>query len=153
MGLIGIGLVLVSIPVAFVMEKVSENVFGGVSGDIIGATNEVARAITLILIAIVLMVLMRIPALIMAGGKGKRMGLPTEKPLLPFLDKPLIDWVAEAVASAEKVSEFYVVVSTNTLQTEKHCKSMGWKVLRTDAKGYLNDLRQATGSKPEWVPS
>jgi len=33
-----------------------------------------------------------IPAFIMAGGKGSRMGLPTEKPLLPFLGKPLIDW-------------------------------------------------------------
>jgi GTP:adenosylcobinamide-phosphate guanylyltransferase len=50
---------------------------------------------------------MKVPALIMAGGKGKRMGLPVEKPLLPFLDKPLIDWVVEAVESAEKVSEFY----------------------------------------------
>src|SRR4030042_1869729 len=49
---------------------------------------------------------MRVPALIMAGGKGKRMGLPVEKPLLPFLGKPLIDWVVEAVAFAEKVSEF-----------------------------------------------
>jgi adenosylcobinamide-phosphate guanylyltransferase len=87
---------------------------------------------------------MIVPALIMAGGKGKRMGLPTEKPLLPFLDKPLIDWVAEAVAGAEKVSEFYVVVSPNTPLTEKHCKSMGWRVLCTDAKGYHNDLRQAT---------
>ncbi len=35
------------------MEKVSENVFGGVSGDMIGATNEVARAVTLILFAVV----------------------------------------------------------------------------------------------------
>jgi len=43
--------------VAFVMEKVAENVFGGVSGDMIGATNEVARAITLILIAGVLMLI------------------------------------------------------------------------------------------------
>ena len=40
---------------------------------------------------------MKVPALIMAGGKGKRMGLPVEKPLLPFLGKPLIDWVAEAL--------------------------------------------------------
>lgn len=87
---------------------------------------------------------MSIPALIMAGGKGKRMGLATEKPLLPFLGKPLIDWMAEAVAGAEKVSEFYVVVSSNTPLTEKHCSSMGWKVLCTDAKGYLSDLRQAT---------
>ena len=87
---------------------------------------------------------MSIPALIMAGGKGKRMGLPVEKPLLPFLGKPLIDWVAEAVASAQNVSEFYVVTSANTPQTEKHCQSKGWKVLRTDAKGYHNDLKQAT---------
>ena len=27
---------------------------------------------------------MKVPALIMAGGKGTRMGLPIEKPLLPF---------------------------------------------------------------------
>ena len=88
---------------------------------------------------------MKIPALIMAGGKGQRMGaLPVEKPLLPFLGKPLVDWVAEAVASAKNVSEFYVVSSPNTQETEKHCRQKGWKVLRTDAKGYHNDLKQAT---------
>jgi uncharacterized protein (TIGR00454 family) len=86
---------------------------------------------------------MRVPALIMAGGKGKRMGLPVEKPLLPFLGKPLIDWVVEAVASAEKVSEFYVVTSANTPETEKRCRSRGWNVLRTDAQGYHDDLKQA----------
>ena len=47
---------------------------------------------------------MKVPALIMAGGKGKRMGLSVEKPLLLFLGKPLLDWVVEAVASAEKIS-------------------------------------------------
>jgi adenosylcobinamide-phosphate guanylyltransferase len=79
----------------------------------------------------------------MAGGRGKRMGLTVEKPLLMFLGKPLVDWVAQAVADAGKVSEFYVVTSANTPETEKHCLSMGWKVLRTDAKGYHNDLKQA----------
>ena len=58
MGLVGVGIVLVSIPVAFVMKKVSEEVFGGVSGDMIGATNEVARAVTLVLFAIVLLVIL-----------------------------------------------------------------------------------------------
>jgi adenosylcobinamide-phosphate guanylyltransferase len=86
---------------------------------------------------------MRVPALIMAGGKGKRMGLAIEKPLLPFMGKPLLDWVVEAVQSAEKVSEFYVVTSGNTLETEKRCLSKGWKVLRTDAKSYHEDLKQA----------
>ena len=86
---------------------------------------------------------MKVPAVIMAGGKGKRMRLPVEKPLLPFLGKPLLDWVVESVALAEKVSEFYVVTSENTPETEKRCKSKGWKILRTDAKGYHNDLKQA----------
>ncbi len=87
---------------------------------------------------------MKVPALIMAGGKGTRMGLPVEKPLLPLLGKPLIDWVAKAVSSAQNISEFYVVTSANTPETEKHCQLRGWKVLRTDAKGYHNDLKQAT---------
>ncbi len=86
---------------------------------------------------------MKVPALIMAGGKGTRMGLPTEKPLLPLLGKPLIDWVAKAVESAKNVSEFYVVTSPNTPDTERHCQNRDWKVLRTDAKGYHNDLKQA----------
>lgn len=55
---IAVGLVLVSVPVALGMEKVSERIFGGVSGDMIGATNEVARAVTLILLAAVLAVIL-----------------------------------------------------------------------------------------------
>jgi adenosylcobinamide-phosphate guanylyltransferase len=87
---------------------------------------------------------LKVPALIMAGGKGKRIGFPIEKPLLPFLGRALVDWVVEAVSSADRVSEIYVVTSQNTPLTEAHCKSKGWKILRTDAKGYHNDLKQAT---------
>lgn len=86
---------------------------------------------------------MRVPALIMAGGKGKRMGLPIEKPLVSFLGKPLLDWVVEAVASAEKISEFYIVTSENTPETEKRCRIRGWNFLRTEALGYHSDLKQA----------
>ncbi len=91
-----------------------------------------------------------VPALIMAGGRGSRMGLSTEKPMLPFLGKPLLDWVVEAVLNAKKISEFYVITSTNTPKTEEHCKSMGWKVVHTDAKGYHDDLKQAV-SKLSWM--
>jgi adenosylcobinamide-GDP ribazoletransferase len=57
LAVISVALVFVSIPVALVMNKVSNNVFGGVSGDMIGATNEVARAVMLILFAVVLLVM------------------------------------------------------------------------------------------------
>jgi adenosylcobinamide-phosphate guanylyltransferase len=84
-----------------------------------------------------------INALIMAGGRGSRMGLPTEKPMLQFFGKPLLDWVIDAVLSAKKIQQFYVITSANTPKTEEHCRSMGWKLLRTDAKGYHDDLKQA----------
>ena len=93
---------------------------------------------------------MKVPCLIMAGGQGKRMGVSSEKPILPFLGKPMIEWVAEAVARAERVSEFYIVTSANTLETERHCQNKGWKILRTTAKGYHDDLREAV-SKLGWV--
>jgi adenosylcobinamide-phosphate guanylyltransferase len=79
----------------------------------------------------------------MAGGKGTRMDLPVEKPLLPFLGKPLIDWVVQAVKSAKKISELYVVTSPNTPETEKKCAKEGLKTIRTDGKGYHDDLKQA----------
>jgi GTP:adenosylcobinamide-phosphate guanylyltransferase len=80
---------------------------------------------------------MKVPALVMAGGKGSRMGIPNEKPLLPFIGKPLIDWVAKAIMDAEKVSEFYVITSSNTPNTEKHCQERGWRILHTDARGTI----------------
>jgi adenosylcobinamide-GDP ribazoletransferase len=57
LAVVSVALVFVSIPVALVMNRVSNNMFGGVSGDMIGATNEVARAVMLILFAVVLLVM------------------------------------------------------------------------------------------------
>lgn len=86
---------------------------------------------------------MKVPALIMAGGKGKRFHLKVEKPLAPFLGKPLINWVMEAVKSASKISDVYVVTSPNTLETEEKCLREGLKVIRTDGENYHHDLKQA----------
>jgi adenosylcobinamide-GDP ribazoletransferase len=48
------GLVVIGVAVLFglFMEQVGKAVFGGVSGDMIGATNEAARAVTLVLVAV-----------------------------------------------------------------------------------------------------
>ncbi len=86
---------------------------------------------------------MKVPALIMAGGKGKRMDVTIEKPLLPFLGKPLIDQVVEAVKSSKKISEVYIITSESTPETEKKCVKEGLKVIRTAGKGYHDDLKQA----------
>ena len=63
-----------SIPVAYVMNKVSNSVFGGVSGDMIGATNEVARAVVAGFVCGGADSNMKVPALVMAGGKGSSDG-------------------------------------------------------------------------------
>ncbi len=57
-GLAAIALVFASIPVAYVMNIVSNSVFGGVSGDMIGATNEVGRAVVLVLFVVVVLILL-----------------------------------------------------------------------------------------------
>ncbi|MDR1993676.1 MAG: adenosylcobinamide-GDP ribazoletransferase [Nitrososphaerota archaeon] len=56
LGLAAVGLMFISVPIAFAMSRVSNYVFGGVSGDMIGATNETTRAVMLILFALLLAV-------------------------------------------------------------------------------------------------
>jgi adenosylcobinamide-GDP ribazoletransferase len=51
LGWIGLLVIAASVLVGVLMERVGKSVFGGVSGDMIGATNETARAVTLILLA------------------------------------------------------------------------------------------------------
>jgi adenosylcobinamide-phosphate guanylyltransferase len=86
---------------------------------------------------------MRVPALIMAGGRGKRMGISGEKPLLQLMGRPLLDWVVAAVKSADLVSELFVVTSENTPETEMKCIRDNLNVVKTNAKGYHDDLKQA----------
>lgn len=86
---------------------------------------------------------MKVPALIMAGGKGRRIKAKIEKPLIQFLGKPLIDRVIKAAKTAKNISEIYIITSLNTPETEKKCINEGLKILRTEGKGYHNDLKQA----------
>ena len=82
-------------------------------------------------------------ALIMAGGKGKRIGGKTEKPLIKLLGKPMIRWVIEATTAAEKISEVYVVATNRTPKTLEEVSKAPVKVIKTDGKGYHMDLQQA----------
>jgi adenosylcobinamide-GDP ribazoletransferase len=55
LGLTGVWVVLLSVLCGVVMERIGKQVFGGVSGDMIGATNEATRAVTLLVLASVFM--------------------------------------------------------------------------------------------------
>jgi cobalamin synthase len=48
---VGVGIIVVSVVLGILMGWIGKKVFGGVSGDIMGATNEVVRAAVLVFAA------------------------------------------------------------------------------------------------------
>ena len=83
---------------------------------------------------------MGVTALVMAGGKGSRMALADEKPLLLVGGKPIIEHVLAALKHAEKVDDIAVAVSDYTPKTAKHIAKFGVKVVQTPGKEYVFDM-------------
>ena len=82
-----------------------------------------------------------ISCVLMCGGKGSRLNTdPTvkvEKPLLELKNKPLIEYMIEAVQNSKKNFKIYAAVSKNTEKTKDFLKSR-----------YSNDITliETTGS-------
>jgi adenosylcobinamide-phosphate guanylyltransferase len=86
---------------------------------------------------------MGVTALVMAGGKGSRMALAEEKPLLVVGGKPVIEHVLAALENAEKVDGIVVAVSDYTPKTAEHLAKFPVKVVRTPGKEYVSDMGYA----------
>jgi len=86
---------------------------------------------------------MGVTALVMAGGKGSRMILREEKPLLKVGGKPMIEHVLEALKEAEKIDEIVVAVSKHTPNTAKFVERFSVKVLKSPGKGFCKDMEYA----------
>jgi molybdopterin-guanine dinucleotide biosynthesis protein A len=78
---------------------------------------------------------MKVPALILAGGKGRRLEQPIEKPLIDFLGKPFIDCVVEAVKASKSISTFYVVPVAILLIQKKRSYREGGIIFEQTPKG------------------
>ena len=74
-----------------------------------------------------------IPCVILAGGKGRRMG-GKEKALINLLDRPLISYVLEKISG--KAAPIALNVNTNF---EKF-KNFGYEILEDPIKGHLGPL-------------
>jgi len=83
---------------------------------------------------------MTVTALVMAGGKGSRMALAQEKPLLPVGGKPVIDHVIEELKGAKKIDSVVVAVSDYTPKTAAHLAKFPVKILKTPGKEYVFDM-------------
>jgi adenosylcobinamide-phosphate guanylyltransferase len=78
-------------------------------------------------------------AIILAGGRGKRMCQHKEKPLLEIGGVKMIDLVADAVKRSS-VEEFYVAISPNTYETKIYCQEKGFNIIETGGKNYHVDI-------------
>jgi adenosylcobinamide-phosphate guanylyltransferase len=86
---------------------------------------------------------MGVTALVMAGGKGIRMALSEEKPLLKIGGKTVIEHVLVALKNAEKVESIVVAVSDYTPKTAKFMAKFSVKVIKTPGNEYVSDMGYA----------
>jgi adenosylcobinamide-phosphate guanylyltransferase len=87
-----------------------------------------------------------VDALVTAGGKGTRMrDVDGEKPLLPLLGRPMIEWVLDALRSSEGIGRTCVSVSDNAPRTRRYLERLDVEVVETSGSDYVADLNQAMG--------
>jgi adenosylcobinamide-phosphate guanylyltransferase len=83
---------------------------------------------------------MTVTALVMAGGKGTRLKLDTEKPLLQIGETAVVELVLAALKNAKKVDDIVVAVSRNTPKTAEYLKHLPIKTIETPGKEYVTDM-------------
>ncbi len=86
---------------------------------------------------------MGVVALVMAGGKGTRMRITEEKPLVKVCGKPVIEYVLAALKDAKKIDSIIVATSSCTPETTKLMKQLGVQVIETPGKDYVSDMGYA----------
>ncbi len=80
-------------------------------------------------------------AVVMAGGKGKRLEVSEEKPLLNIGKKPVIEHVLTALLNAKRVSGIVVAVSKSTPKTANFVKKFPVTIVETPGEGYIQDMQ------------
>ena len=86
---------------------------------------------------------MDVTALVMAGGKGTRLDLDEEKPLLQLRGKPVIEYVLTALKNSKKVDKIVVAVSHHSPKTAKLMSRSKISTITTPGKEYVFDLGYA----------
>ena len=83
--------------------------------------------------------------IIMAGGKGSRMSLDTEKLLLRY-KKPIIMHVVDALKDSNCFEEIFAATSPNSPKTNQFLLDQGIKIIKTSGQGFVKDLNNVLKS-------
>lgn len=87
---------------------------------------------------------MGVTALVMAGGRGTRMQIREEKPLIKVCGKAVIEYVISALQDAKKIDDIIVATSACTPKTAKYMSGFPVKVVETPGKDYVSDMGYAS---------
>jgi len=83
-------------------------------------------------------------ALVMAGGKGTRMGFcGVEKPMIEVGGIYTVERVINALKDSKNIDKILVSVSPNTPDTERYVSDIGIETIRTSGEDYVQDLHDA----------
>ena len=78
-------------------------------------------------------------ALVMAGGKGTRMGYcGVEKPMIEVGGVFTVKRVIDALNGSKNIDKILVSVSPNTPDTERYVKDLGVETIRTSGEDYVD---------------
>ena len=83
-------------------------------------------------------------ALVMAGGKGTRMGFcGVEKPMIEVGGVYTVERVINALKDSKNIDKILVSVSPNTPDTERYVNELGVETIRTSGEDYVQDLHDS----------
>jgi adenosylcobinamide-phosphate guanylyltransferase len=86
---------------------------------------------------------MGLTALVMAGGRGSRMGGDVEKPLLEISGKSMLQHVIDVLTRCHSLDRIVVASSRNTPATTAEAEKLGAETIITPGNGFEEDMRFA----------
>ena len=79
-------------------------------------------------------------AVIMAGGKGRRLKMRIEKPLLELEGKTMLERISTVLRNAG-LDDILVAVTRDTPKTKEKAEKLQLKIIQTPGIGYVEDIQ------------
>lgn len=79
-------------------------------------------------------------AIIMAGGRARRLNLDMEKPLIKINGRTILERTVNILKEAG-INDIFVAVTNATPKTKEKAKELELEVVQTSGKGYVKDIQ------------